>query len=81
MPRYSQIVFLEGEEFDEFDGVLEDGGYDAALEYLKQYDYAGDYDVRDEPTYGPYDNVVHDGEYIVNVNQAVGYAGLQRVVE
>lgn len=75
---YRSIVFLQGDDFPEFEKVWEEHGFHRAAEYLMQWESGEttDVDTVEEP-WGAWDSVyrLEDG-YIMTVNWRLGYAGL-----
>lgn len=92
MAKYSHIVFMQDDEGSEVvdrltrctDGFTVYGPtaetIAEAIEYLSQWDYGDDYDVRDEPSAGTSDDTVREGEYLLTWNTGLGYVGLERVI-
>lgn len=68
------VVFLQDGEYDE----IADMGVDEMFEYLSQWD-TGEY--HDDPLgqpWGTHDNTYRINQrYMLSVNRAIGYAGLQ----
>ena len=93
---YETIVFLQGDEaspvIDMLYGWQGDEwhchylgatteGVDAALEYLRQWDYGDPGEERDTPSAGTSDArwELADGAYLLTANLGLGYVGLERV--
>lgn len=79
--RYSNIVFMQGEEGYEVVDRIASDGIAEAVAYLSQWDSGDDYDVRDESCAGPYDDRAEHGGYLLTWNVSLGYAGLERIVD
>lgn len=89
--RYSEIVFMQDDEGREVvdrlanvDGVVAYGpteeSIEATVEYLAQWDYADDYDVRDTLSAGAHDIVIEHNGYVLSFNVGLGYVGLARII-
>jgi len=76
---YYTIIFLQNEEdYSEFEKILKQKGEHEAMEYLKQWDYGTESlidGISDEP-WGRNDKIYKEGNYVMNYNTGVGYAGL-----
>ena len=79
MARYEQVVWFDSDDdYDEFEAILKDEGYDAALEHLKQWHYPGEHETRSEPGYGTADQVWDtDDGYIMSWNTGLSYVSLE----
>ena len=77
--NYYTIIFLQNEEdYLEFEKILKQNGEHEAMEYLKQWDYGTESLIdgtSDEP-WGRNDEIYKEGDYVMNYNTGVGYAGL-----
>ncbi len=77
--NYYTIIFLQNEEdYLEFEKILKQYGEHEAMEYLKQWDYGTESLIdgtSDEP-WGRNDEIYKEGDYVMNYNTGVGYAGL-----
>lgn len=84
MTTYSRIVFLQGEEYEEFGDILDDRGEDEAMDYLIQWDYGTDDDLHDESSSGRDDAWMRrdmgDFTYLMTWDRTLGYAGLERIL-
>ena len=83
MAKYSQIVFLTGDDYPAFEAELHKS-LNAGMRYLAQWDNGDDYDIRDNSSAGMYDDFHYfdlgDFEYLMTWNYALGYASLQRII-
>jgi len=78
--KFAQIVFLQGDDYAEFNRILSEGSLLDALYYLRQWDY-GDYDdIRNSNSAGPYDDSWQYGQFLMTWNSGHGYAGLQLMI-
>ena len=85
--RWVSVVFLQGSEADEVLDMIDRGGPDTALEYLKNWDYGDettdaameDGHVYDLPPAGVLDREVRDGDYQMTYNHSFGHVGLYRL--
>jgi hypothetical protein len=93
MTRYAHIVFMQGDDYDEWEAIMypdrEPGylplprGHDAAVEYLAQWDNGDEAEVWDTDTdngkpWGTADYTYEQGEYVMSWNPPLGYVGLVR---
>lgn len=89
---YVDIVFMQGDEGCEVvdrlcrvEGVVAHGATDAtiadAIEYLSQWDYGDDDNVRADLGAGSRDEIVERDGYVLTWNLGLGYVGLSRRVE
>jgi len=93
MPKFANIVFMQDGSADEVlrdlcrvDGwVVARGATDetiaAAIEYLKNWDYGDNDEIRDEIGAGTRDEVVERDGYVLTWNLGLGYVGLMRRIE
>lgn len=83
MKRYKLVMFLQGDDYLEFESTLDAGGTEAAVAYLAQWepDHYSDMTLA-EPPHGSQDTVVEsaDGQYVLSYHTRKGYAGLCRIV-
>jgi len=92
MARFVNIVFMQGEEADEvldklerrdaecsilFHGATEES-IGEAFEYLRQWDYGDDDDIRDELGAGTHDKIEREDGYVLTWNLGLSYVGLMR---
>ena len=79
--RYTDIVFMDGEEGARILDIINEKGEIAAVEYLTQWDYGEAGETRTELGAGSHDTRFdHDG-YALTYNQDLGYAALARIEE
>lgn len=93
---YETIVFLQGDEASEVIDLLygwqgdeyhchylgaTSEGIDAALEFLKAWDYGEPAEEHTSPSCGTSDDswVLADGAYLLSANLGLGYVGLERI--
>jgi len=90
--KYVDIVFMQGDEGREVvdrlcnvEGILAHGAtaesIAEAIEYLSQWDYGDDDNVRDDTGAGTNDTTVEDDTYVLSWNLGLGYVGLLRKME
>ena len=85
--RWVSVVFLQGSEADEVLDMIDRGGPDTAMEYLKNWDYGEETTdaamenghVYDLPPAGVLDREVRDGDYQMTYNHSFGHVGLYRL--
>lgn len=77
--KYQQIVFAQGDDYNDVETVLESDGPDEAVNHLSQWDN-GDGELTDQPPWGTDDQIHRSGDYILSYNTRVGYAGLVRAM-
>jgi hypothetical protein len=80
MNKYQRIVFMQGDEATEPLAILDEQGFDAAIEYLAQWDLEpGEH--FNEPSHGTSDYThTTDDNLLLSWNQGLGYIGLERIV-
>ena len=78
--KYESIVFMQGEEADEPLKILEEQGEEAALEFLKQWDYGEGGETYNENPAGDDDDEYRSGNYIMSYNTRIGTIGLCQVL-
>lgn len=83
MPKYRNVVFLQGDESDAPFDILTDLGEDDLFEYLLQWEYGEGEALPDIP-WGTYDvtSFHYDGdvEYCVSYNWHLSYVSLTEVI-
>lgn len=85
--RWISVVFLQGSEADEVLDTIDRDGPDAAITYLKNWDYGDETTdaamenghVYDLPPAGILDREVRDGDYQMTYNRSFGHVGLYRL--
>jgi len=87
---YANIVFMQGDDADSaFQGAEDDcaaGHFDTFAEsllcVLSQWDYGdeSECDVRPRPSYGTYDDVYEEGDYVLSWSRSFGTCGLERKI-
>lgn len=76
---HSSIVFMQGEEADVPLEILNSKGEDAALEYLKQWDYGDATETTVGSGAGRSDSQYQKDNYLMSWNDRLGYIGLERI--
>ena len=83
MTTYSTIVYMQGDEGRDALDILDTHGEGALLDYLTQWDYGEDHDVRDAAPYpSNYNTLDWDmGEftYVIAYHMGLGDVSLNRV--
>lgn len=79
--RFVDIVFLQGENFDDIEGLLENS-FEDVVEYMSQWEF-GDEEMSEMSLapWGTSDTVFYSVKYpgyILSFNRALGYAHLIR---
>jgi hypothetical protein len=85
--RWISVVFLQGPEADEVLDMIDRDGPDAAMTYLKNWDYGDETTdaamenghIYDLPPAGMLDREVRDGDYQMTYNHSFGHVGLYRL--
>lgn len=78
-----RIIFLEGQNADEALDVYRSHGCEGALQYLDQW-YSGNinhYEIFNEPAAGSNDRVYEISDYLLTVNTALNYIGLELITK
>lgn len=75
---YEQVYFAQGSDAHLPLEILGNEGPDRAIEYLKQWHYPGEHEVREESSAGNADfhHETPDG-YLLSANNALEYIGLE----
>lgn len=82
MAKYLEIVFIQNEEAETPLKILEEQGEDAAMNYLRQWDYGDeDGEIYDENPGGSSDSVYRKGNYVMTYNTSLGYVGLCKIID
>lgn len=81
-PTYGTIVFMQGDDYNEFEAVLDERGEDAAFDHLNQWNYGEGY--TDERPERPGENwhehtVERDGQIMI-WSTRYQYCGLFEVI-
>lgn len=87
--RWISICFLQGDDADELLQMIDDEGADAALAYLKNWDYGDETTqaalengyVYDLPPTGPLEQEIRSGNYDMTFSHSFGHVGLYRLHE
>jgi hypothetical protein len=87
--RWVSVCFLQGEDADEVLKLIDDESVDAALGYLKNWDYGGETTqaalenghVYAAPPTGPLEQGVRDGNYDMTYSHSFGHFGRDRLHE
>ena len=82
MKKYMEIVFIQNEEAETPLKILEEQGEDAAMNYLRQWDYGDD----DGEIYyrnpgGSGDSAYRKGNFVMSYNTSLGYIGLCKIID
>lgn len=80
MTQYSHIVFMQDSEGHDVIDRMDTESPEEIVDYLAQWDYGDDYDVRDTPSAGEWDDTMVVGEYLLTWNSRLGYVGLERII-
>lgn len=87
--RWVSICFLHGEDAEELLQMIDDEGIDAALGYVKNWDYGDETTqaalenghVYEHPPTGPLEQEVRDGDYVMTYSHSFGHVALYRLNE
>jgi hypothetical protein len=83
MPKYRTVIFLSGDDFDEWYAEFDSEGWDNGFEYLLRWEY-GEGDISESEPWGYYDDSMtfFDGssEYVVSYNYNLAYVSLTEVI-
>lgn len=84
--KYTNIVFLQGDDANTALNILEEKGHKAAFRHLLLWEHLDKGDIRKESSAGTADDIykfqVKGGyKYIMAVNTDLNYIGLERVIE
>lgn len=77
---YASIVFLQGSEANEPLDILRKEGKEAAMAYMKQWDYGEYHILTEESSAGTDDDLFEKDEYLLSYNQPLGYISLEKIV-
>ena len=72
-----RVIFLQGESADEALEIYSNEGAEGLLEFLEQWHYPGEHETATDLGHGSSDDVFHFGQYVVSVNTALNYCGLE----
>lgn len=75
--RYEDVVFMQGDDAHKALTILDVGGEDAALNYLKQWHEPGSHMGSSKLGHGSDDKTYEKDGYIMSWNPRMGYIGLQ----
>ena len=82
MKKYMEIVFIQNEEAETPLKILEEQGEDAAMNYLRQWDYGDDDgEFYDRNPGGSGDSAYRKGNYVMTYNTSLGYIGLCKIID
>ena len=82
MTKYLEIVFIQNEEAETPLKILEEQGENAAMNYLRQWDYGDDNgEIYDRNPGGSGDSVYRKGNYVMTYNTSLGYIGLCKIID
>ena len=82
MTKYLEIVFIQNEEAETPLKILEEQGEDAAMNYLRQWDYSDDDgEIYDRNPGGSGDSAYRKGNYVMTYNTSLGYIGLCKIID
>ena len=77
--EYENIIFLQEHHAEEAITILDNDGREAAMDYLKQWDYGDGGDYSDNPPWGTSDSIYRSGDYIMTFNARMPYIGLTKI--
>lgn len=75
-----RIIFLQGDSAIEALEIYNEEGIDAAFAYLSEWHYPGEHETSDTLGAGTSDCVYKSAEYVLTVNESLGYIGLEYVI-
>jgi len=75
--KYEDIIFLQESNADEALDILERDGPEGALDYLTQWHFPGEHDVREGLGAGADDYTHENDGYVMNWNLRIPYIGLK----
>ena len=75
------VVFMQGDEAQEYLDLLDNEGAEVALEKLKEWHYPNEHATRTELPNGSSDRTFKQGQYFLSWNSGLGYIGLSYIVE
>jgi hypothetical protein len=79
--RYERVVFLQGDAAKQALEIYEFIGPNMLLGHLEQWHCPGEHDISNAPSHGTADKVFkYPGGFILSVNTALGYCGLEREI-
>lgn len=76
---YQTIVFLQGDDYPEFEKAL-DLGTSEAFEYLSQWETGDESESRETAPWGTHDQTVHFPGYVMSWNSGLSYASLTKIL-
>ena len=87
--RWVSVCFMQGEDAEEVLQMIDDEGIDAALGYVKNWDYGDETTqaalenghVYDHPPTGPLEHEVRDDNYVMTYSHSFGHVALYRLNE
>lgn len=77
LDKYEDVVFMQGDDAHKALTILDVGGEEAALKYLKQWHEPGSHMGSNELGHGSGDETYEKDGYIMSWNTRMGYIGLQ----
>lgn len=91
MKIYQTVIFLDGDDYDEWEALMYPdrtpvvlpfpSGHDAALAYLMQWEYGEPTEEYDHEPWGSADYTHKVDGYVMSWNTRLSYASLTRVTE
>lgn len=79
--KVERIIFLQGDAANEALEIYDKNGCEGALQYLDQWYYPGEHDTASELSHGTKDTVYYISDYVLTVNTALNYIGLEYIIE
>jgi len=87
--RWVSVCFLQGDDAEEVLQMIDSEGIDAALGYVKNWDYGDETTqaalenghVYEHPPTGPLEQEVRDGDYVMTYSHSFGHVALYRLNE
>ena len=80
MNYYADIVFMQGNDADEFLNILHEHGETEVIDRLKDWDNGEYNDVEDTSRAGSNDTKAVYGDYLLTYNTALSYIGLEKII-
>lgn len=89
LERWVSVCFMQGEDAEEVLQMIDDEGIDAALGYVKNWDYGDETTqaalenghVYEHPPTGPLEHEVRDDNYVMTYSHSFGHVALYRLNE
>lgn len=91
MKIYETVIFLQGDDYDEWEALMYPdrepaylpfpSGHDAALAHLMQWEYGEGTEEYTNPPWGSRDDTHEVDGYVMSWNAGLSYASLTRITE